>query len=184
MTLITAARGGIVKRVVLMAVALLVAACAAPAPSAPVSTSVKSATPAVPSGQPAAGPTDLVVSGTGATVRFNGWTATCSGVAADDCQGVAALFANNLARSWKAAFDASRGRIVVQARTACPASLPDWADAASCWQATAPAATGDVCMVIARHPAAEGAVPTFGQVGGDDMTGRAGGPPSGWPVCD
>jgi hypothetical protein len=39
-------------------------------------------------------------------------------------------------------------------------------------------------MVIAQRPKAEGAVAIFGQVGGDLMSGRAGGPPSGWPVCD
>jgi hypothetical protein len=30
------------------------------------------------------------------TVRFDGWTVTCSGVRADDCEGVARLVANNL----------------------------------------------------------------------------------------
>jgi hypothetical protein len=125
-----------------------------------------------------------VVSSTGATVHFDGWTAACSAVQSDDCEGVAKLFVDNLARSLNGVFDASGGRIVVQTRAACPASLPDWADGSSCWQATAPASTGDVCMVIARHLKAEGAVSSFGQVGGDEMTGRAGGPPSGWPVCD
>ncbi|MEO5964130.1 MAG: hypothetical protein ABIR11_01600 [Candidatus Limnocylindrales bacterium] len=94
------------------------------------------------------------------------------------------LFVNNLARNWKGVLDESGGKIVVKARATCPASLPDWADNSTCWQATAPAATGDVCMVIARQPKAESAVSTFGQVGGDDMTGRAGGPPSGLPACD
>lgn len=74
-------------------------------------------------------------------------------------------------------------RIVVEARAACPASLPDWADHSSCWQATAPTPTGDVCMVITRHPKAEGAVSTFGQVGGDEMAGNALLPNPEWPVC-
>lgn len=166
------------------AVALLVVgACASPAPTAPASS--PAGTPIQPaSNAPSPGPTVLGVSGTGATVRSDGWTSRCSAVQVDDCDGVARLFVNNLARSWKGVFDASGGRIVVEARAACPSSLPDWADSASCWQATAPASTGDVCMVIARHPKAEGAVSTFGQVGGDEMTGRLGGPPAGWPVCD
>lgn len=171
------------KRVVFMAVALLVAACASPAPSAPASSSVASSTPTVaPSSQPTAGPTDLVVSGTGATVQFDGWTATCSDVAADECQGVAALFANNLARSWKSVFDESGGRIRVASRSACPA-VPDWADPSRCWQATAQVAAGPICMVIARWPKAEGAVSTFGQVGGDEMAGPAG-PAGRWPTCE
>ena len=118
-----------------------------------------------------------------ATVRFDGWTATCSWVQADDCKGVAKLFVNNLARNWKGVLDASGGRIVVEAR-ACPGPLPDWADSSTCWQATAAAMRGDVCMVIARNPKAPGAVSTFGQIGGDDMTGLGLRIASDRPVCD
>ena len=164
-------------------VLLVVGACASPAPTAPASAAAGEPTlPA--STAPSPGPTDLVVSYPEAMVHFDGWTAACSAVQTDDCEGVAKLFANNLARGWKGVFDASGGRIVVEARASCPGSLPDWADNSSCWQATAPATTGDVCMVIARHPKAEGAVSTFGQVGGDSMTGLAVRAPSGRPVCD
>ena len=158
------------KRLAFIAVALLVVACGSPAPSAPT---------VVASSQP----TDIVVSGTGATVRFDDWTATCAGVAAHECEGVAALFANNLARNGKWVLDESGGRIAVEARSACPA-VPDWADPRQCWQATALVAAGPICMVIAGWPKADGATSTFGQVGGDEMAGRAGGSPSGWPTCE
>jgi hypothetical protein len=109
---------------------------------------------------------------------------TCRDVPKDECQKVGALFVNNLARSWKRVFDASSGKIEVTNRSACPAVLPDWADPAPCWQAIAQAEPAPVCMVIARWQTAEGTALTFGQVGGDEMAGRAGGPPSGWPFCE
>ncbi len=52
------------KRVVFIAVALVVAACGAPAPSAPASSFAASTPTVAPSTQPSAVPTDLVVSGT------------------------------------------------------------------------------------------------------------------------
>ena len=117
-------------------------------------------------------------------VQVQGWTAACSAVAEDDCRGVAALFVNNLASSGQSAFEASAGQLTVTARSACPTVLPEWADPAACWQAAARTTTGPVCTVIARHSQADGAASAFGQVGGDEMSGQAVGPPAGWPVCD
>ena len=170
------------KRMAFAAVAFLVAACASPAPSAPVSSAV-APSPVTASSPPTGGPTDPVATGTGATVRFDDWTATCSEVAADECQGVAALFANNLAFNWKWVQGESGGRIAVGTRSAC-SGVPAWADPSECWQATAVVAAGPICMVIARWPKVEGAVATFGQVGGDDMAGDVGGPPPGWQSCE
>jgi hypothetical protein len=136
------------KRFALPVVVLLVVACASLLPSMP------------------------------ATVQFDGWTATCSDVERDDCDGVAGLFVNNLARNWKSVLDESGGRIHVATRPSCPA-VPDWADPRLCWQATA----GSICMIIARNMHPGGAGFAFGQVGGDEMAGRAGPPPSGWPKC-
>lgn len=151
------------KRAPLVAVALLLGACASPAPSAPPPASAEIPTPL-------------------ATVRVDDWTATCAGVPADDCQGVAALFVNNLARNSTSVLDESGGQIRVTSRPQCPA-LPDWADPSACWQATAEVAAGPICMVIARHPREEGAASTFGQVGGDDMTSGQVLTPSAWPTC-
>lgn len=120
----------------------------------------------------------------GPTVRFDGWTADCSTVQVGDCEGVARLFVNNLAWNSRGVLDASGGRIAVEARSACPSSMPDWAESSSCWQASAAGPTGDVCMVVARQADPARAGSAFGQVGGDEMAGRAGGPPAGWPVCD
>lgn len=128
----------------------------------------------------------LTVSGCAphAAVQFDGWTAFCSSLEEQECEGIAQLFVNNLAWDEAAIHRESGGRIVVEPRSACPGSLPEWADRSSCWQAFAHASMGEVCMVIARHEKAQGAVSTFGQVGGDEMTGRAGGPATGWPVCE
>jgi hypothetical protein len=112
-------------------------------------------------------------------VQVGDWSATCDGVGLNDCQGVAALFVNNLARNWKSVFDSSDGNVSVAPRPVCPA-VPAWAEAGFCWQATAAGGTGPICMVVARHMATLSA---FGQVGGDEMTGRFGGPPPGWPTC-
>jgi hypothetical protein len=107
------------------------------------------------------------------------WQAICmGGVVVGDCKGVAKLFINNLARNWHSVFEQSGGHLSVAARPQCPSAIPDWADPTSCWQAMAPVSDGDVCMIIARGPSSLG----FGQVGGDDMTGRAVYPES-WEPC-
>lgn len=110
------------------------------------------------------------------------WTASCRDVPKNDCKGVAKLFVNNLARSGTAVFEDSDGTLTVEPRPRCPSRLPDWADPTYCWQANAAssAANGpDVCMIIARGPGRFG----FGQVGGDDLTGRFVAP-DWWQPCD
>lgn len=77
----------------------------------------------------------------------------------------------------------SGGKLSVEPRRICPA-VPKWADSSFCWQATTKISTGTVCMVVARQSDPATAGSRFGQVGGDDMTGRAGGPPVGWPTCN
>jgi hypothetical protein len=116
-------------------------------------------------------------------VKVGDWTASCIGVSQTDCEGIASLFINNLARSWKSVFDESGGRVSVEPRPDCPA-IPEWADGSFCWEAEARVSTGAVCMVVARQMDPVKAGAGFGQVGGDEMTGRAGGPPEGWPTCE
>jgi len=114
-------------------------------------------------------------------IAMGPWTVTCTAVTDEDCEGVAGLFVNNLAWSEGQVLDESGGRVSVAPRPDCPA-LPDWADPAMCWQAWAPVADGRVCMVIAARPGA--GKRTFGQVGGDDLTGRATDPNDpGRPPC-
>jgi hypothetical protein len=113
-------------------------------------------------------------------VTVGEWSARCEGVGSGDCEGVAALFVNNLARSWKSVFDQSGGMLSVEPRPDCPA-VPDWADPSFCWQASALVWSGPICMVVARQTISRPL--GFGQVGGDEMTGRAGHPATGWPTC-
>ena len=116
------------------------------------------------------------------TVKVGDWTASCQGVPADDCEGVAGLFINNLARSGASVLLEGGGKVSVEPRPFCPA-VPEWADPTFCWQATAKTSTGIVCMVVARQADPATAGSRFGQVGGDVMTGFLGGPPVGWPTC-
>ena len=124
----------------------------------------------------------LAACSTSDSVKVGDWTASCEGVPADDCEGIAGLFINNLAWSGASVLRESGGKLSVAPRRSCPA-VPEWADPSFCWQATARISTGTVCMVVARQsdPAVAGS--RFGQIGGDDMTGRFGGPPVGWPTC-
>jgi hypothetical protein len=106
---------------------------------------------------------------------LEGWTPVCGDVPFLDCYGVAALFANNLARNWQWVQAQSGGVVTVRPRPACP----DFGDISGgmqdpsfCWQATASVDGGHVCMVIARQiQPAMGF--EFGQVGGDEMAGLA-----------
>jgi len=113
------------------------------------------------------------------TVKVGEWSALCEGVGTGDCMGVAALFVNNLAWSEESVFIQSRGIVSITPRPACP-TVPDYADPAFCWQATALVPSGPICMVVAKSRVA-GPL-GFGQVGGDDLTGRLGPPPD-WPRC-
>jgi hypothetical protein len=129
---------------------------------------------------PAGGATTSV-GPTSAYVAVGSWTATCHEVPLADCQGIATVFVANLARTWQPIFEASGSQISVVARPDCP-TVPDWADGWQCWQATASSPTGSVCMVIARldTPEASG----FGQVGGDEMSGRFASPDLSFPDCE
>jgi len=156
-------------------VAVLVTACASPAPSA---------TPVAPiaTARPSIVPTPLVTHSTVA-VRVGRWTATCSNLQQDDCGGVMLAFVQNLARSGGAVLASSGGKVAVAQRSACPPRLEPYVDPTMCWQAWAAGPDATICMVIARSNSAEAALP-FAQVGGDDLSGRALGPPPGWPSCD
>lgn len=104
-------------------------------------------------------------------MQAGAWTAACEGVPADDCEGVATLFIHNLARNGQRVLEESGGRLVVEARLGCP-KVPDWADPGTCWQASEEVSDGTVCMVVARQSPPRTST-GFGQVGGDDLTGRA-----------
>jgi hypothetical protein len=162
-----------VRRLVAVVVVLL-GACATrtPAPTPTATPTIIPAPTLTETPAPTAPPT--------AAVKVGEWSAKCERVGTGDCEGVAALFVNNLARSGKSVFDQSDGIVSVEPRPECPA-LPDWADPAFCWQATAVVPSGPICMVVARQTVS-GSL-GFGQVGGDDLTGLAGGPPKGWPTC-
>ncbi len=160
------------RSVEVLAMVALAVSCGAPMPtltSAPavISTPVPTATP-----EPTPTP--------GLTVQVGRWDARCDGVDATECQGVAALFVNNLAWSGDSVFELSGGTVTVQRRLECPV-VPHWADPSSCWQATALVPDGPVCMVVGRRT--DVTPPAYGQVGGSDLTGRAGGLPKGWPTC-
>jgi hypothetical protein len=77
------------------------------------------------------------------TVKIGDWTASCDGVPAGDCQGVAALFINNLARSGASVLRESGAKLSVEPRPSCPA-VPEWADPSFCWQASARVSSGTV----------------------------------------
>jgi hypothetical protein len=109
------------------------------------------------------------------------WSVRCQDLPVTECQGVAALFVNNLARNWASVFEQTSGRLTAVVRPDCP-SLPAWADPTRCWQVSGAAASGPVCMVIAKETVPSRSLP-YGQVGGDIYTGRAGPPPTGWPPC-
>jgi hypothetical protein len=107
--------------------------------------------------------------------ELEGWQVTCLDVEFVDCHGVAALFANNLARNWQWVQEQSGGVVTVMPRPACPDfgdTFGATQDPSFCWQASATVADGQVCMVVARqtHPVMGF---EFGQVGGDEMAGLA-----------
>ena len=153
-------------------VVVLLGACATPTPTLTRTPTVIPAPTLTETPRPTATPT--------MAVKVGEWSASCKGVVTGDCAGVAALFVNNLARNWESVFDQSGGMLSVEPRPDCPA-VPDWADPAFCWQATALVPSGQICMVVARQTVSGSF--GFGQVGGDDLTGLVGGPPKGWPFC-
>jgi hypothetical protein len=157
---------------VVSAVVVLAASCAAPTPTltpAPAVISTPASTaPPIPTATPRI------------TVDVGERSARCDGVGATECRRVAALFVNTLAWSGDSVFEQSGGNVTVKSRPECPI-LPHWADPSTCWQATAVVPDRAVCMVVGRRT--DVSPPAYGQVGGDDLTGRAGGPPKGWPTA-
>jgi hypothetical protein len=107
------------------------------------------------------------------------WLATCDNVILVDCEGIAELFVNNLARDEEGIRKAAGGMLFVASIGACP-ELPEWA-LPQCWRAFAPIEPDRACMVIARQNIAAGS--GFGQVGGDEYTGLAGEPEPGTNPC-
>lgn len=108
------------------------------------------------------------------------WTVACGGTSDKDCDGAVELFANNLARSWQMVLDQSGGRLTVEPRK-CPTF--NGLTAHQCWDVTAVLSTGPMCMVVANganDPRYQG----YFEIGGQDGTGRAGGPRKGWPMCN
>ena len=110
------------------------------------------------------------------------WVAECRNVARADCEGIAALFVNNLARNHQWIHDESGGLVRVSPASICP-EPPDWAVAGGCWRAEAPAVTTRACMLIARLQDGELATHPFGQIGGDEFTGLAGAAAPGTNPC-
>jgi hypothetical protein len=131
----------------------------------PTSTPVVSAEPS---------PTPRVITTGDAT-----WTVMCDATSDADCDGAVGLFANNLARSWKAILKESGGRLAIEPRS-CPTF--NGLTARLCWDVTAMRLSGPFCMVVA-HDANDHRYPDYFQIGGQDGAGRAGGPPEGWPMC-
>jgi hypothetical protein len=132
-------------------------------------TSAASPAPTVPS------PTPRAITAGRAT-----WAVACGGIADEDCDGAVGLFTNNLARSWQMVRDQSAGRLTVEPR-ACPTF--NGLTARQCWDVTAVLSTGSMCMVVANG-ANDPRYPDYFEIGGQDGTGRGGGPPTGWPMCN
>ena len=159
-----------------IATAALVTACASPGPT-PTGTLVASPVPFRETPRHSSAKPSTVIT-------VGDWSATCEGVPSEDCEGVAGLFINNLARNWHWVFEASGGALTVEPRLDCPV-LPTWAVPDACWQAFAPIETGRICMIVARQSDAHAENRFgFGQAGGDEMAGSASGPSAGWPTCD
>ena len=126
----------------------------------------------------------FVACSTTVTLTDGNWTASCMDTAAEDCQGVAELFVNNLARSGESVRLASGGRVIVHP-IPCP-ELEDWADPnGGCWRAIAPVPpdADRACMVVARQKDSVNGIDGFGQAGGDNYTGLAGAPRPGTTPC-
>jgi hypothetical protein len=107
------------------------------------------------------------------TVAVNDWVVACDRVSRDDCRRIAGVFVYNLARSQQRVHDESGGRLTVAPQSGRP----------FLWQASAATSSGTICMVIAHMGSTVNGAFGFGQVGGDDMSGRAGPPPTGWAGC-
>jgi hypothetical protein len=144
------------------------------------------ATPAPSAWGTTATPRSIPIAPAVLTVMIDEWSARCIEVERVDCIGASERFINLLAWSTYAVFDESGSLLNVEPRPVCPA-VPHWADGSYCWQVTAEGATlspGEPwCMVIAKR-STDTRYPPYVQVGGPDGTGRAGGMPESWPLCN
>jgi hypothetical protein len=109
------------------------------------------------------------------------WTADCVHVAARDCEGIARLFVNNLARNGGWVGEESGRSVRITQLPLCP-PFPEWAQPGACWRAFAPTTSSRACMVIARQRKDTTAF-GFGRIGGDELTGRLGAPEPGTTPC-
>ena len=159
-----------------MLLAMSTAACGGPTPRPTITSSATAA--AVPEARETA---PGIAIPTPDVVAIGEWSATCNAVEVSDCDGIARVFINNLARNGAWVLKESGGTIAVTLRTNCPVRADSVE--ASCWQASAAIADGRICMLVSRQRGPDPLGVGFGQVGGDDMSGRAGGPPTGWPIC-
>jgi hypothetical protein len=122
----------------------------------------------------------LIAACTPVTMTVHGWSVTCVDTPSAECEGVAAVFINNLARNQDEIREKSGARLRVEPHQACSGSS-EWPSGSSCWQATAAVTDGLVCMVIAQRLSGSGTPAGFGQVGGDNLS-LPGNPRSG-PPC-
>ena len=108
------------------------------------------------------------------------WTAQCLHVATSDCEGIARLFVNNLARNGAWVGDESgAGPHQPVSRVS---ALPRVAQPGACWRAFAPTTSSRACMLIARQ-LKDTTEFGFGRIGGDELTGRFGAPKPGTTPC-
>jgi hypothetical protein len=109
------------------------------------------------------------------------WTAQCVRVATRDCEGIARLFVNNLARNGGWVGEESGRSVRITPLPVCP-PLPEWAEPGACWRAFAPTTSSRACMLIARQRK-DTTEFGFGRFGGDELTGRFGAPKPGTTPC-
>ena len=127
----------------------------------------------------------IALAGCQATLRLaigdETWTAQCLHVATSDCEGIARLFVNNLARNGAWVGDESGRQVRISPSAACP-PFPEWAQPGACWRAFAPTTSSRACMLIARQ-LKDTTEFGFGRIGGDELTGRFGAPKPGTTPC-
>jgi hypothetical protein len=107
------------------------------------------------------------------------WFASCGEAQSIDCRRVVELFSNNLARDVKQIWQTADGWVTLTSRP-CPTF--NGRTALFCWDVDARTTDGPFCMVVGNG-STDSRYPAYFEIGGMDGTGRAGGPPSGWPMC-
>jgi hypothetical protein len=109
------------------------------------------------------------------------WTTDCADVSPSDCEGIARMFLNNLARNGGWVYEESGGQIDVTRAFLCP-DIPAWGVPGACWRVSAPTRSARTCMLMARRTAPEQGY-AFGWIGGEDLTGLLGAPKPGTTPC-